>query len=220
MVSQKNNFFIETERSFSYKRANSKEDLMPRTINLQQKAALLRRFLRLEGRTPSYAEMLALFDYRSKNAVHGLLARLQQAGYIRKSRGKLAPTARLTGTVKLLGTVQAGFPSPAEEELVDTINLEEFLIQRPEATYMLTVSGDSMVDAGIHPGDIILVEKGATPKPRDIVVAQVNDEWTIKYFDQDNQGVRLTPANAKYQTIRPKRSLTIGGIVRAVIRKY
>ncbi|MFH1970244.1 MAG: transcriptional repressor LexA [Verrucomicrobiota bacterium] len=193
---------------------------MPRTINLQQKAALLRQFFRLEGRPPSYAEMLTLFGYRSKNAVHGLLARLQQAGYIRKNRGKLALTNRLTGAVKLLGAVQAGFPSPAEEELVDTINLEEFLVQRPEATYMLTVSGDSMVDAGIHHGDIILVEKGATPKPRDIVVAQVNDEWTIKYFDQDAQDVHLAPANAKYKAIRPTRSLTIGGIVRAVIRKY
>jgi repressor LexA len=196
------------------------EDLMPKNINLQQKVALLRQFFRLEGRPPSYAEMLTLFGYRSKNAVHGLLARLQQAGYIRKNKGKLALTNRIIGAVKLLGAVQAGFPSPAEEELVDTINLEEFLVQRPEATYMLTVSGDSMVDAGIHPGDIILVEKGTTPKPHDIVVAQVDDEWTIKYFDQDAQGVNLVPANAKYKAIRPMRSLTIGGIVRAVIRKY
>ena len=193
---------------------------MPRTINLQQKVALLRQFARMEGRAPSYAEMLVLFGYRSKNAVHGLLARLQQAGYIRRNRGKLALTGRLTSMIKLLGAVQAGFPSPAEEELVDTINLDEFLVPRPEATYMLTVSGDSMVDAGIHPGDIILVEKGTTPKPRDIVVAQVDDEWTIKYFDQDAQGVRLLPANARYKAIRPTRSLTIGGIVRAVIRKY
>jgi len=193
---------------------------MPRTINLPQKAARLQQFFRREGRLPSYAEMLALFGYRSKNAVHGLLARLQQAGYIRKNRGKLALAAGLAGAVKLLGAVQAGFPSPAEEELVDTINLDEFLVPRPEATYMLTVSGDSMVDAGIHPGDIILVEKGTTPKPRDIVVAQVDDEWTIKYFDQDAQGVRLLPANARYKAIRPTRSLTIGGIVRAVIRKY
>lgn len=164
--------------------------------------------------------MLVIFGYRSKNAVHGLLTRLEQAGYIRKNRGKLALTARLTGTVKLLGSIQAGFPSLTEEELVDTINLEEFLIQRPEATYMLTVSGDSMVDVGIHPEDIILVEKGVTPKPHDIVVAQVDDEWTIMYFDQDNQGVRLIPANNKYKVIRPARSLTIGGIVRVVIRKY
>lgn len=193
---------------------------MPRIVNLQQKAALLRQFFRTEGRAPSYVEMLSLFGYRSKNAVHGLLERLQQAGFVRRSHGKLSLTAKLTGTIKLLGSVQAGFPSPAEEELVDTINLENYLIQRPETTYMLTVSGDSMVEAGIQPGDIVLVEKGATPKPHDIVVAQVDDEWTIKYFYSDGQGVLLTPANVKYKAIRPKRSLTIGGIVRAVIRKY
>ena len=193
---------------------------MPRIIDLQLKVVLLRRFFRLEGRAPSYAEMLTLFGYRSKNAVHGLLIRLEQAGYVRKSRGKLALTGRLTGTVKLLGTVQAGFPSPAGEDQTATINLDEFLVQRPEAAYMLTVSDDSMADAGIQPGDLVLVEKGPPPRPRDIVVVQANDEWIIRYFDPDDQGMRLTPANAGYKAIQPKRSLIIGGVVRAVIRKY
>jgi len=85
---------------------------------------------------------------------------------------------------------------------------------------MLTVRGDSMIDAGIHPGDLILVERGVKPKPNDIVVAQVDDEWTLKYYVVDGVGVRLDPANPKYRFIRPKRSLTVGGVVRAVIRKY
>ncbi len=193
---------------------------MPRTIDLQKKLRPLRRFIRTEGRLPSYREMLTLFEYRSKNAVHGLVRKLEQLGYIRKSRGRLVPTARLNGTLKLLGVVQAGFPSPAEEELVDTINLDEFLVERPEATYLLTVSGDSMIEAGIHPGDIVLVEKGRSPRNRDIVVAQVDDEWTIKYFSKDAEGILLLPANRKYNSIRPRRSLLIGGVVRAVIRKY
>jgi len=85
---------------------------------------------------------------------------------------------------------------------------------------MLTVNGDSMSGAGILPGDIVLVEKGGTPKENDIVVAQVDDEWTLKRFVRDRAGVRLDPANPKYRFIRPRRSLVIGGIVRAVIRKY
>lgn len=193
---------------------------MPRTIDLQKKIHPLRRFIRLEGRPPSYREMLALFGYRSKNAVHGLVRKLTLLGYLRKSRGRLAPTARLTGGLKLLGAVQAGFPSPAEEELADTINLDEFLVERPEATYLLTVSGDSMIEAGIHPGDLVLVEKGRPPKSRDIVVAQVDDEWTIKYFTKDAEGILLLPANRKYKGIRPRHSLVIGGVVRVVIRKY
>ena len=194
---------------------------MPRKMQIQEKIEALRRFYRQEGRAPGYAEMLALFKYRSKNAVHGLLNKLQEHGLLRKSSsGKIALTPRLTGSVRLLGTVQAGFPSPAEEELADTLTLDEFLIRRPEATYMLTVTGDSMTGAGILPGDIVLVERGVAPKPNDVVVAQVDDEWTLKYYVKDRAGVRLDPANPKYRFIRPKRSLTIGGIVRAVIRKY
>ncbi len=194
---------------------------MPRTIDLNDKIRKFRHFLRQESRVPGYAEMLELFGYHSKNAVYGLLKKLQEQGYVRKGRGgRLGVTAKLTGSVKLLGAVQAGFPSPAEEELVDTLSLDEYLIRRPEATFMLTVQGDSMIGAGIMPGDIVLVEKGVAPKPNDIVVAQVDEEWTLKYFVKDNAGVRLDPANPKYRFIRPRRSLVIGGVVRAVIRKY
>lgn len=194
---------------------------MPRTMNLEEKAARLRNFIRREGRMPGYQEMLDLFDYSSKNAVHGLLLRLQEAGYVIKGGGgKVAPTSKLTGTIRVLGAVQAGFPSPAEEELVDVLSLDEFLVRRPEATFMLTVSGDSMIDAGIQPGDLVLVERGRTPKSGDIVVAQVDGEWTLKYYAKDRDGVRLEPANKKYRTIRPKQTLNLGGVVRGVVRKY
>lgn len=85
---------------------------------------------------------------------------------------------------------------------------------------MLKVSGDSMIDAGIHPGDLVLVEKGRAPKNNDIVIACVDGEWTMKYFLRDKTGVRLEPANKKYKTIRAGHTLEIGGIVRTVIRKY
>jgi len=170
---------------------------------------------------PSCAELLPLMEFRSKNAAFGLLDRLVREGYARKGRGgKTSPTVRLTGSVRLLGAIAAGFPSPAEEELADILSLDEFLIRRPDSTFMLTVSGDSMIDAGIHPGDLVLVERGRPPKSNDIVVAQVDDEWTLKYFVRDRDGVRLEPANRNYTSIRPARSLTIGGVVKAVIRKY
>ncbi len=194
---------------------------MPRTLTAREKIRRLRTFCHTEGRPPVYAEMCALFDYRSKNAVHRFLSKLEDRGYIRKSpTGKVIPTGQLTGSIRLLGTVQAGFPSPAEEELVDVMSLDEFLVQRPEATYLLTVSGDSMIDAGIHPGDIILVERGCHTRSGDIVVAQVDGEWTIKYLRRQGRQVLLEPANRNYQPIRPRESLTIGGVVKAVIRKY
>lgn len=193
---------------------------MPRVLDLPDKVRRLKAFYRREGRAPGYNEMLKLFGYASKNAVFGLLRRLQEEGFVVKRNRKIALTPKITCGLKLLGSVQAGFPSPAEEELRDTLSLDEFLIRKPEATFMLTVSGDSMIDAGIYPNDLVLVERGATPKDRDIVVAQVDDEWTLKYFVKDRGGVRLEPANRKYKPIIPSRSLIIGGVVRTVIRRY
>jgi len=193
---------------------------MPRKTDIQEKVRKLREFYRRESRAPGYEEMLKLFGYRSKNAVFGLLQKLHEHGYLVKRNRKIALTRRITGGIKLLGAVQAGFPSPAEEELVDTLSLDEFLVKKPDATFMLTVSGDSMTEAGILPGDVVLVERGVTPKNRDIVVAQVDEEWTLKYFVKDKTGVRLEPANRKYKPIIPRRNLVIGGVVRTVIRKY
>ena len=194
---------------------------MPRSINISEKIEQLRSFYVIEKRNPTFSELATLFNYRSKNAVYGPLQKLIQLGYIEQNKsGRITLTSKITGSSRLLGTVQAGFPSPAEEELIDTINLDQYLVRNPEATYLLTVSGDSMVDAGIQPGDIILVEKGGAPKKNDIVIAQVDGEWTMKYFGKDRQGVYLDPANSNYKRIRPDQSLTIGGIVKAVVRKY
>jgi repressor LexA len=194
---------------------------MPRTINLSEKIEQLRSFYVVEKRNPTFSELANLFNYRSRNAVYGPLQKLIQLGYVEQDQsGRITLTSKITGSSRLLGTVQAGFPSPAEEELIDTINLDQYLVRNPEATYLLTVSGDSMIDAGIQPGDIILVEKGGAPKKNDIVIAQVDGEWTMKYFGKDRKGVYLDPANSNYKRIRPDQSLTIGGIVKAVVRKY
>ena len=194
---------------------------MPRTINLSEKIEQLRSFYVVEKRNPTFSELANLFNYRSKNAVYGPLQKLIQLGYVEQDQsGRITLTSKITGSSRLLGTVQAGFPSPAEEELIDTINLDQYLVRNPEATYLLTVSGDSMIDAGIQPGDIILVEKGGAPKKNDIVIAQVDGEWTMKYFGKDRKGVYLDPANSNSKRIRPDESLTIGGIVKAVVRKY
>jgi repressor LexA len=194
---------------------------MPRTIDISEKLAQLRAFHKQEGRAPSYAEMAKLFGYKSKNAVYGPVNKLVERGYLKRSaNGQVVFTSKITSAISILGSVQAGFPSPAEEELVDTISLDEFLVRRPESTFMLTVSGDSMIEAGILPDDMVLVEKGGTPKQNDIVIAQVDGDWTMKYFGKDATGVYLDSANPQYSRIRPEHGLSIGGIVKAVIRKY
>lgn len=178
------------------------------------------KFYRSHKRLPSYREMLKLTGFRSTNAIYKLVERFVDANWLtRDSAGKLIPGKRFN-ELPLLGTVEAGWPSPAEEELVDTIGLEEWLIKNREATYMLKVSGDSMVDAGIRPGDMLLVERGRTPKNGDIVVAEVDSQWTLKYYEKRGSQIVLVPANKKYSTIFPKEELNIAAVIMAVIRKY
>ena len=116
--------------------------------------------------------------------------------------------------------MEAGFPSPAEEELADTMSLDDLLIQNPQATFLLRVSGDSMTEAGILPGDMVIVDKGQTPKNGDIVIAEVDGAWTMKYLKKRGAEVTLIPANPKYRPIRPKKELKIAGVVTAAVRKY
>ena len=121
--------------------------------------------------------------------------------------------------LKILGVVEAGFPTSAAEELIDTMSLDEYLIENREATFLLKVKGDSMKDAGIIPGDLVIVERGKQPKNEDIVVAEIDGEYTMKYFKKSGKDISLEPANKKYKTIYPKESLSIVAVVKAVIRK-
>ncbi|MFA4874557.1 MAG: transcriptional repressor LexA [bacterium] len=180
----------------------------------------LRSFWRRNKRLPTYSEICRIFGYSSKNAAFRLAAKLVDEGYIDKDpAGRLIPCGERMG-IPLVGYVQAGFPTPAEEELIDTLSLDDFLIDKPEASFLLKVSGDSMIDAGIHEGDLVIVERGGRPKSGDIVLACVDNEWTLKYLHRAGSEVELVPANPKYPVIRPEGELTIGGIVKAAIRRY
>jgi len=187
---------------------------------LTEYAGRLDAFYARAKRMPSYSEMLRLFGVRSKNAVFKLVGHLVAAGLVLKDRtGRLVPAA-VRKPVRLLGFIQAGFPNPAEEETVDLISLDDYLISNPQATFLLKVSGDSMVDAGIRPGDLVLIQKDITPRPGDIVVASVDNEWTLKYFERRGGTVVLRAANRKYPPITPRQELTIAGVVIANVRKY
>jgi SOS regulatory protein LexA len=129
------------------------------------------------------------------------------------------PAIKKSG-LRLLGAVQAGFPSPAEEELMDTLSMDEYLIKHPSASYLLKVTGDSMIEEGIKEGDLVIVERGREPKQGDIVIAQVDGDWTMKFYEKNLTGVYLRAANKKYPLIRPHRELIIGGVVVANVRKY
>lgn len=177
-------------------------------------------FYERHRRMPSYAELAKLFGFKSKNAVAKLVAKLVEAGLVEKdNQGKLLPR-KIFGQIGVLGLVEAGIPSAAEEETIDTISLDEYLIEDRESTFMLEVKGDSMIEAGIQEGDMVIAERGKQPRVGDIVIAEVDGGWTMKYYRLKNGKPYLEPANARYKPIYPTEELQVAAVVRGVIRKY
>ena len=181
---------------------------------------IITKFYQDNRRMPSYSEIMNLSGLKSKNSIFKLVRKLEADKFLKKDKkGRLIPQHML-GEIKILGQVEAGFPSPAEEELLDTISLDEFLIKNKQATYMLKVSGDSMKDAGIVAGDIVLVDRSLSALPGDIVIAEVDGEWTIKYLRKEGKVNYLEAANDNYPKIYPQEELKIAAVVKALIRKY
>lgn len=184
----------------------------------------LQSFYKDNKRMPTYTEMMKLFGLKSKNAIFKIVQKLLDAGVVAKDHlGRLVPTEVFRGdiySIPKLGFVTAGFPASVEEELGDTVDLDNLLIGKKELTYMLEVDGDSMIDAHIEDGDMVLVEKRNSAVDGDIVIAEVDGEFTMKYFKKEGTRVWLEPANKKYKPIYPVHSFNIVAVLKAVIRKY
>lgn len=177
-------------------------------------------FYRTHHRMPSYAEITKLLGYKSKSATAYFVQKLIDAGIVAKDKtGRLLP-GNLEGGPRVLGLVEAGFPSAAEEELLDVMDFDEYLTPNKESSYILKVKGDSMIDAGIQEGDMVVVERRQTYKPGQIVIASIDGEYTIKYLRKVRDQYYLEPANAKYKSIYPEGHLIVEAVVTAVVRKY
>lgn len=186
---------------------------------MDKRVEKLKQFHHAHKRMPTYAEMMNIFEYKSKAAVSYFLEKLIDEGIVvRDKAGKLIP--KNFGELKVLGLVEAGFPVSAAEELLDTISLDEYLVENKEATYILKVKGDSMIDAGIVQGDMVIVERGRPAKEGEIVVAEVDGEFTLKFLRKKKGKLYLEAGNKKYKPIYPECELKIEAVVRAVIRKY
>ena len=189
-----------------------------RTIkSVEQK---IRSFFRRYRRMPTFEEMVGLLGVRSKSVVNFWINKLIGEGILEKdAKGRLAFLRPVLG-IPVAGEVTAGLPSPAEEDICDVLSLDEYVVTQPESSFFLRVTGDSMIGEGIVAGDLVVVEKTRTPMDRDIVIAEVDGEWTMKYFRKEGSKVWLEAANPRYAPIEPKRELRLGGVVTAVIRKY
>jgi repressor LexA len=177
-------------------------------------------FYKRTKRMPSYAEIMQLVGFKSKNAVYKLVNKLIGEGVLEKdSSGRLIPN-KLIGEVPMLGLVEAGFPTVAEETVLDTLSIDEYLINDKDKTYLLEVKGDSMIDAGIQEGDLVVAERTSNPREGDIVIAEVDGGWTMKYLRKKGGQVYLEPANKNYKPIYPEYDIKIAAKVTGVVRKY
>ena len=116
-------------------------------------------------------------------------------------------------------TIKAGFPSPADDYVAESLDLNEHLMPRKEATYLLTVSGDSMIGVGIHNGDILVVDRSLTPANGKVVIAILDGQFTVKTLEKKRGKIRLLPANPDFEAIELKdeQELQIWGVVTKVI---
>lgn len=188
--------------------------------NSKAKLSRIRKYYAENKVMPTYDEICALFGFKSKNAAFKLINKLIEMGFVEKmDKGRLKPGANLLG-LPLFSSVQAGPPTAEEEILLDHVDLNDFLIKSPESTVLINVRGDSMIDAGIHEGDKVIVDREATAQLGNIIVAIVDGDYTVKYFDKTSDGkIILQPGNPNYQPITPQNEMCIFGKVVGVVRK-
>lgn len=122
-------------------------------------------------------------------------------------------------TLPYMGLVRAGFPSPAMDHLEDRIDFNQAFISNPDATFYATCDGDSMIRACIPPGATLVIDKSKTPKSGDVIVASIDGEYTVKYFQKKGLKYFLVAANPKYSDIELKEETNFKswGVVIAVV---
>lgn len=202
---------------------------MKTEITKRQRAILeyIADCIQTHGFPPSIQEIGAHFGITSTNGVYDHLAALERKGYIERSskarsiritqKAAAGLTRGETGTLPLVGRIAAGQPLLALENIEGYVPVSTRLAQRD--AYCLKVTGDSMVEAGILDGDILVVDKGRIAKRGDIVVALVESEATVKRFYPQGDAIELHPANAHMKPMRyPADQVCLQGVVVALQR--
>ena len=200
---------------------------MNKTINdLTTRQKEILRFIYKEIKTnqlpPTLREIASHFDFSSPASVQDHLKALVKKGFVRisdkKSRAIELVKEKLF-SVPILGHVQAGAPTLAVENIEGYLNLEEIAFSDNEI-FALRVKGDSMINAGIMEGDLVLVRKQSAGEVGKIVVALIGEEATVKYLNKQDGKYFLKPANSRYQPIPLTSEVSILGLVLTVIRDY
>lgn len=179
----------------------------------------VKKFYYRYKRLPTFREMARMFGFSSPNAIAYIVRKWIDEGIVYMEDRKLIPGDEFF-RLPLLGIIKAGSPTDEPVYETESVSLDHYLVGNPGFTYLLRVSGDSMINAGLQPGDLVILDKKREPKVGDIIAAFVDNEWTLKFYKRDNEKVYLEPANPKYTPIYPQNTLEVGGVVVSSIRKY
>ncbi|MDP8238147.1 MAG: transcriptional repressor LexA [Candidatus Hatepunaea meridiana] len=206
--------------------------IKPPTKRQQQVFDFIAEEMHIRGRPPTLREIGTHLSIGSTNAVRSLLTALERKGYVRRkaylSRGiellKTPHNVNLGGivSVPIVGRVAAGQPLLAEENLEGNILIDKDLLRANDG-FALKVKGQSMIEAGIRDGDIVVARPNQSVETGSIVVAVIGDEATVKYFYPERERIRLEPANAHFGPIIVEKNtpgFRIAGKVVGLYRKY
>jgi len=175
------------------------------TARQEQVLRFIREFTRTNGYPPTVREIGSELELSSPSTVHVHLGNLERLGFIRRDPRKpraleLVDAPRPLRPLPLVGQVAAGVPILAEQNIDEYVDVPA-LLRRSDDDFLLRIEGDSMIDAGIHNDDLIVVHRQATADNGDIVVALVGDEATTKRFFREGGRIRLQPENELYEPI-------------------
>ena len=182
----------------------------------------LRDYYQDARRIPSQQRVCELMGFASKTAARKLLQRLEAAGFLERTPDDDAwmPSKRFFERPLAGTTVRAGAPDLIEAGAGEPFLVDDYLIRQPSRTVMVPVKGDSMIDAGIHDGDVAVVERGRAAAKGDFVIAIVDNEFTLKELGMERGRFILKPHNPAYPVIRPKGELEIFAVMVGLVRRY
>ncbi|SMC16930.1 repressor LexA [Clostridium acidisoli DSM 12555] len=180
-----------------------------------------------KGYPPSVREICAKVGLSSTSTVHGHLSRMEKKGLIKRDPTKPRAIELLRDTlpkkelisIPIVGKVQAGQPILAVENIEDSFTLPIQYTKSNKDLFMLKISGESMIEAGIYDGDFAIIAKTNTAENGTIVVALIDDEATIKRFFKEKDHIRLQPENSSMEPIIVDDCQIIGELV-GIYRKY
>ncbi len=194
---------------------------MPTPNRDEEHLAKLRDYYVDARRIPSHQRVAELIGF-SKAAARKFLERMGSSGYLDRTPDDDAwvPARSFFERQIVDATVQAGMPVAADAGAADPFYVDDYVVRQPSRTVMIPVKGESMIDAGIHGGDIAVVERGKAAKAGDFVVAIVDDEFTLKELVSERGRFVLKPHNKAFPVIRPRGTLEIFGVLVGLVRRY